>query len=306
MPKTPNTPTIGIACITYNARHHLPHVLPPYLNSPLQPRVVVVNSSSQDGTVEAAEALGAETFVVPRHTFNHGRTRELARHHLGTDIVVMITPDAYPIDNFVLEKLVAPLIENKASVSYARQIPHKGAGLFECFAREYNYPEKSHIRSLQDLPTFGAYTFFCSNACAAYQNSALEQIGGFSPVLLGEDTVAVAKLLKKGHAIAYTADAVVQHSHSYTLKQEFQRYFDTGLARNGYRELIATSGEDHRRGTAYTQALLKKVWKEFPQKLPYAAAQTAAKWFGYQLGCWSTNAPRSWKKFFSSQDFYWL
>ena len=37
------------------------------LSSPLHPRVLVVNSSSNDGTVEEAEKLGAEVLVIPRH-----------------------------------------------------------------------------------------------------------------------------------------------------------------------------------------------------------------------------------------------
>ena len=116
------------------------------------------------------------------------------------------------------------------------------------FRGTLDYPEKSHIRSLQDLQQYGAYTFFCSDSCAAYSNRALEEIGGFPEVLLGEDTVVTAKLLRKGHRIAYVAEAEVFHSHAYSLLQEFQRYFDTGFARRTYQTLIEVS--DSKRGAS--------------------------------------------------------
>jgi len=297
--------SIGVAIITHNARHHLKHCLPPYLNSSLKPRVVVVNSSSSDGTVELAQELGAETLVIPRCQFNHGATREKARKHLNCDIVAMVTPDAYASDECALEKLVLPLLRGEASVSYGRQIAHDGADLFESFPRDFNYPRESQIRSLSDAATYGVYTFFCSNSFAAYVNADLESVGGFQPVLIGEDTVATAKLLNAGYKIAYVADAVVKHSHRYTLKEEFRRSFDTGLSRKSYRQLIALGGKDTVRGQLYVKALLQRLLVEKPQLIPYAILQSATKWLGYKIGRASARAPRFWKKFFSSQDFYW-
>lgn len=298
-------PSVGVAIITHNAKHHLPNVLPPLLNSPLRPKVLVVNSSSEDGTLEAAKAMGAETLKIPRKNFNHGSTRELARCYLGTELVVMMTPDAYAQDQRLLTSLLQPLINKQASIAYARQIPHKGANFFESFSRFFNYPEKSHIRSIKDIETYGVYTFFSSNSCAAYLNSALDEIGGFQPVLLGEDTIAAAKLLQRGHKIAYVAEAIVCHSHNYSLKQEFKRNFDIGLARKQHQEIIAMAGKDHRRGMLYTKQLFSLLYAQNPSKIPYAVAQTLFKWTGYQLGRLSLHAPKTFKKMCSSQDFYW-
>ncbi|WP_457618560.1 glycosyltransferase, partial [Lutibacter sp.] len=225
----------GVIIPTHNAQHHLKQCLLPVLASPLKPSILIIDSSSKDNTVKLAKQMGVETLVIPQKEFNHGATRELARKHLNTDIVVMMTQDAYPQSSDFLEYLIAPLLEGKAAVSYARQIPHKGADFFESFPRQFNYPEKSHIRGIKDLETYGSYTFFCSDSCAAWVNSALDEIGGFFPVLTNEDTFAVAKLLNKGHHIAYVAEAVVHHSHRYSLLEEFKRYFDTGYTRRLYR-----------------------------------------------------------------------
>lgn len=298
-------PTIGVVVLTLNSKKHLAKCLPPFLDSPLKPRVVVVDSSSEDGTAQLAEAMGAEVLVVSRKTFNHGLTREQARRYLNSDIIVMVTPDAHARDRSLLQRLIRPIQDGEAAVAYARQIPHKNAGFFESFAREFNYPSEGHCRSIEDWDKYGAYTFFCSNSCAAYCNKSLDAIGGFKSVLLGEDTVATAQLLHEGHKIAYVADAVVYHSHGYSLKQEFQRYFDTGLARAEYRKLIATCRDDTSRGKRFVKEMMKRLLKEKPHLLPYGVAQTFAKWFGYKLGQKSVRAPNWFKRLFSGHKAYW-
>lgn len=298
-------PSVGVVFITHCAKPHLAKCLPPILNSVLRPRVLVVNSSSQDGTVEEAERLGAEVLVVPRKTFNHGLTRELARERLDTEIVVMMTPDAYAVDCEMLTYLVEPLVAGRAAVAYARQIPHERADAFEAYARSFNYPPTSQLRSLADLPQYGVHTFFCSNSCAAYNNKALSAVGGFQEVLLGEDTCAVAALLQRGAHVAYVAEAVVRHSHRYSLLQEFRRNFDTGLMRKHFRALEETGASDAKRGWLYFCGLMRQLARTQPYLIPYGIVQTAVKYLGYQIGRASVCAPRSVKRALSSQDFYW-
>lgn len=300
-----NTPTVGVAIITHNSKHHMLRCLTPLLQSALKPRILVVNSSSSDGTVELSKQLGANVLVTPRHEFNHGTTRELARRQLNTDIVVMMTPDAYLVDELALGKLIEPIVKNQVVVTYARQVPHLGADFFEAFPRDFNYPPQSHKRSLKDISQYGVYTFFCSNSCAAYSSRALDEIGGFSPVLLGEDTVAVAKLLRKGNSIAYVAEAVVKHSHSYSLKEDFRRNFDIGLARKEYADLLKAPSGDTSRGLNYMQIMFQRIFKEHPARAAFGIAHIFAKWLGYRLGKSSTRAPIWFKKALSSQDFYW-
>ena len=248
--------------------------------------------------------MGAETLVVPRSSFNHGLTREAARKALNSEIIVMMTPDAYPCNAELLSKLIRPLLLGQASIAYARQIPHEKSGFFSSFARSFNYPDKSEIRSLSDLKSCGPYTFFCSNSCAAYDNRALERIGGFSEALIGEDALAAAKILRSGGRIAYVAEACVRHSHDYTLLQEFKRHFDTGLFRREQSALLASS-KDQGRGAAYARALFAKMAKEALWKLPYGLLHLICKWAGYEIGRRGGGLPLLFKKALSSQDYYW-
>lgn len=296
---------IGVVIVTHEARELLAGCIEPLRASPLRPRILVVNSSSGDGTVERARELGAETRVISRSSFNHGRTRELARQHLGTPITVMLTPDAHPTDAGFLERLTAPVRRGEAALAYGRQLARSGADPIEAFTRAFNYPPESHTRSLADWRRYGAYTHFCSNSCAAWCSSALDEIGGFPPTLVSEETIAAAALLQRGHRIAYVADATVRHSHASGLLADFRRQYDTGYARRAHRRLLLDREPDEARGLLYTRRLLAHLAAEAPALLPYALLHTAARYAGYRLGMTGARLPRRVNAVLSSQDYYW-
>lgn len=300
-------PTIGVAIITYKDKRHLSSCLPPLLKSPLHPKVLVFNSSSEDGTVEEAKKLGADTLVIPRNEMNHGTARELSRVALGTDIVVMMTPDAYPVDEHMLEALIQPILKNQAAVSYARQIAHEGASAISAFNRTFNFPAESNIRGIEDAKKFGVYTAFCSDACAAWSSKALDEIGGFRWTLSGEDAIAASMLLKRGYKIAYTAEAVVRHSHNYGLKKEFCRHFDTGLYRTHWHSILDLGGGgDQSRGISYAGALLRHTFALNPLVGIKAFLQLGMGWLGYRFGKLCYHRAPDWiYKAFSPTDFFW-
>jgi rhamnosyltransferase len=298
-------PSVGVVVVTHRARAHLVRCLPPLFRSRLRPRVLVVNSSSGDGTVELAQSLGAETLVVPRPAFNHGLTRELARHRVGTAVVVMLTPDAYPRHDDFVERLTAPIRAGDAAVAYGRQVAREGAGLLERVGRAFSYPEASHSRSLADWPQYGSYTHFCSNACAAWSNTALDAIGGFKPTLVSEETIATAELLARGHKIAYVAEAVVEHSHGQSLAGSFRRQFDVGYTRRLYDWLLLARERDEVRGRRFAAEVLRQARREAPASLPRVTAHLAAAWLGYRAGLMGPLLPRALARRLSAQDYYW-
>jgi rhamnosyltransferase len=297
--------SIGVAVLTYQAVAHLPNCLSPILASPLKPKVLVIDSSSNDGTVELAHEMGVETIVIPPFEFNHGTTRELARRALGTDIVVMLTQDVIPAGVEMLRHLVRPIVEGTAAIAYARQIPRDGADFFEAYARSFNYPATSELRSIEEIHKWGPYTFFCSNSCCGWSNAALAGVGGFERTLASEDVIATAKLLRAGHKIAYCADAIVKHSHRYTLKQEFCRYFDTGYVRAEHKALLFTAGGDERRGIAFVRRMLRRLALESPQLIPYALLVASTKFLGYRVGYHGHVLPVWLKRRCSGQKYFW-
>jgi len=297
--------TIGIAVLSLNAEKELPTLLPTLLEEKEADRIVVFDSESADKTVEIVKSYPKiELCSIKRSDFNHGATREFARKHLGTDIVVFLTQDIIPIKGF-LRPLIDPVLKNEASVTYARQLPHKGADIFEAFPRLFNYPEQTHTRSLKDTGKYGVFTFFCSDSCSAYSNLALNEIGGIKPILTNEDYFSVASILKNGGKITYVAESQVHHSHRYTLIEEFKRYFDTGYVRGTNKWVNQLAGQAEGHGSQFAKAMLSYLRKNSPSKIPYFFLQILAKWLGYRMGYFGYLLPASLCKNLSSQGYFW-
>ena len=296
---------MGVCLPARNAELWLHKCLGPMLRSSLKPRILVIDSSSTDRTVEVAKSLGVETVTIPQREFNHGSTRELGRKLLGTDIVVMITHDAIAQSDSTLEILVKPIMEGRAVAAYGRQLPREGADIFEAFPQEFNYPAESQFRTFEDRHKYGIFTFFFSDNLGAYLNSAVEAIGGFQPVLTNEDYFAAAKLMQAGGTVAYVAEAVIRHSHDFSLLQQFRRYFDTGYVRAEQPWVSQLVGAAEGRGLGLTMKLFRRLFREQPWMLPYAFLQTAVKWAGYRSGFIFFKAPLGWKRNLSAQRYYW-
>ncbi len=301
-----NKVSVGLIIPTKNAQATLNSIFRILENSPIEFSTLIIDTSSIDQTLSMAKNNNARVIDISQTDFNHGATREYARKQINTDIVIYLTQDAIPVSSELIVNLVKPLLEHdNIAVSYGRQIAHEGADLFEAFPREFNYGNNSQVRGIEDVAEYGVYTFFCSNSCAAYRNSALDEIGGFKSVLTNEDYFAVADLLQKGYKIAYVADAIVSHSHSYTLWQEFQRYFDTGYVRAGNPIIQELVGQAESRGLGFVTALLNKVWKVSPILIPYAVMQSIVKWLGYRVGFYGACLPLWLRKKLSMQAYYW-
>ena len=298
--------TVTVIILTRNAGAGLSSVLAMITNQSVRPdRLILLDSSSSDGAVERAKTMNVEVVTIPVTDFNHGATREMARNLTGSDVVVFMTQDALPCNDKLIEELIKPILSGAAAVSYARQIPRKHADIFEAFPRQYNYPGASNLRGIEDIDTYGVYTFFCSDSCAAYLNSALDEIGGFRPTLTNEDYFAVARLLQIGYKVAYTADAQVEHSHTYTLYEEFMRYFDTGYVRAENFWVQDLAGQAEGRGKDYFIQLVKTLVTSNPWLIPYAVVNTFVKLLGYRIGFASLKAPKLFKKLLSGQKYYW-
>lgn len=297
--------SIGIVIPTRDGARDLKTLLPILQDRDACNNVLIVDSESADGTAELARSFEhVRICTIRRKDFNHGATRELARREIGTDIVVFLTQDVRPRPGW-LELLVQPIRDGRAVVAYSRQIPREGAGRFEAFPRQFNYPDHSTTRTIADVHACGVVTFFCSDSSAAYLNSALDEVGGFETLLTNEDYFAVARLLHSGGSIAYVAESEVVHSHRYTLVQEFQRYFDNGYVRGERRWIQQLVGNAEGRGASLVKAALVDLVRTQPWLVPYALLQAAAKWTGYRAGFHSTRAPLWWKRALSGQKYYW-
>jgi len=249
--------------------------------------IVIIDSSSDDGTVSEFARLNAEIIVIPRAEFDHGGTRNLAISRGRSDLCIFLTQDAIPATPTAFENLLAALLRHdRAGMAYGRQIPHADATALGAHARLFNYPAVSEYRIAADIPRLGIRTAFCSNSFAAYRRVALEDVGGLPRnIPFGEDTYTAARMLMRGWGICYAADAMVSHSHNYSAGQDFRRYFDLGAfhaMERWYTELLGGAGGE---GTRFVLSEWRYLRAHGTRgALARVIQRNAVRWLGYQTG----------------------
>ena len=194
--------------------------------------VWVVDSNSKDGTLGQAQSCAWNTLSLGERAFNHGGTRQWAIERIEADVefVVLMTQDALLATPDALCRLLKPFANESVGAVYGRQLPHADATLLAAQARFFNYPNSSFVNTFEDRARLGLKAAFCSNSFAAYRLTHFKAVGGFPKhVIMGEDMWVAARMLMAGFKVAYASEALVYHSHNHSFKEEFQRYFDTGV-----------------------------------------------------------------------------
>lgn len=271
-------------------------------------RVIVLDSESDDGSVQAARRRGYTVHPVKRSSFNHGGTRQLGldEYAQSAEFAVFLTQDAILAHNDALTQLLAAFDDPQVAAAYGRQLPHANATPIAAHARLFNYPEMAHTFTLQDKNIKGIKTCFLSNSFAAYRLSALRQVGGFeSDLILGEDMHLAARLLLARHAIRYQASARVYHSHNYSLREEMARYFDTGVFHARQSWLKRTFGGAGNEGLKFMRSEIRHLWMQAPGHIPQALLRNLVKAVGFKLGCSSRYMPGPLNKHLSMHKGYW-
>jgi rhamnosyltransferase len=247
--------------------------------------VIVVDSSSTDHTVKVAQNYGVKVLTVNKNDFNHGQTRNIAARTSKSDVLVFMTQDSLPTDEYCLENLLKPLVNTQAIASFGRQIFNQDAAPTEQFARIFNYPGTPTIKWIDDLPKLGIKTFFFSNVCSAIKTKEFKELGCFPEnVIMFEDLIFAAKAILNGYKIAYVPEAKVIHSHNFSLKQQFQRYLDAGISlRNN--TWIFEHAKTNREGAKFLKQEIAYLSKNRQyQWIPYAIAESVFKFAGFWLG----------------------
>lgn len=277
----------------------------------LQPHeILVIDSASTDGSIAAYAEVGAKIIAIQRQDFDHGGTRNIAYAQSMADVYVFMTQDAIPTDCNALQNLVNALVANEqCALVYGRQAPAPSAGVFARHARLYNYPAGQGVllKSAADVPKLGIKTAFCSNSFAAYRRSAMEQIGFFATdTLFAEDSIAAAKLLQQGWLVAYAADAVVSHSHDYSLQQDFCRYFDVGAFHSMNDWYLSFLGKAEGEGMRFVRSeyhYLKQQGVCFA--LPKVVLRNGVRWMGYRVGRMQAKLPVAVKLKLTTNRAFW-
>lgn len=248
--------------------------------------LLIIDSGSNDEYKSEIKNMNCLVKKIDVKTFNHGGTRQMeADMFPDKDIYIFLTQDAILVNEKSIENIVKVFDNFNIGCAYGRQLPHKDANLFSSYARLFNYKDKSYIYSINDKEKYGIKTAFNSNSFAAYRRKALNEIGGF-PIntILSEDMYVAAKMLLNKWSVAYCSDAMVYHSHNYTIWQEFKRYFDIGVFHSRESWIKDTFGGAEGEGKKYIISEIKYLIKRNIVLIFPMIIRDIMKFLGFRLG----------------------
>lgn len=299
--------SISVIIPTRNAEKHIKKLLDKLLMQTVKPNeIIVIDTSSTDNTKSICNEYKNLKFIsIKKNEFDHGGTRNTATRHSKGSILVFMTQDALPENNFFIEELIKPLGKQNVVASYGRQVPRKEAEPLEVFAREFNYPDKKIIKSKDNISQLGIKTFFFSNVCSAFIRDEFWKVNGFpEKTIMNEDMIISSKLIFNNKSVCYTSKAKVIHSHKYTYTQQFKRNFDIGVVfedSSSYFNGVKSESE----GVKYVKKAISYLLKEKKAYLiPHLFIDSGFRFIGYKIGKSYKKLPINLAKKMSMHSFY--
>ena len=242
MTSSTTTPKVTVAILTKNAGSIFKEVLSSVLvqETPWQYEVLVIDSGSSDGTLEYVQNYPDVRLVqIQSHEFGHGKTRNLAVSLAQGEYVAMLTHDAQPANKHWLVNLVTPFDVDESiggvfgrHIAYPSATPYTKRDLKLHFDHFLEWPSIMGIEDPERYQRDQGYKqvlhfFSDNNACL---RKSVWEVVQYPNVDFAEDQLWAKAILEKGYKRAYANDAVVSHSHDYSLWDTFRRSFDESRA----------------------------------------------------------------------------
>lgn len=192
-------------------------------------QIKYVLTKSNDKTEEILKHVQATYKIIEKEEFSHSLTREKEAFESRADIIVFITQDIIIEDDMWLYYLVKDIENGKCDATYSRQICDNNDTI-EKYTRELNYQDKSYYKTKKDIQDMQIKTFFFSDTASAIRRDIFIKLNGYDKKKLptNEDMYLAYKLIMNDYTIKYCADSKVIHSHDFSFKEQYRRYYDTG------------------------------------------------------------------------------
>ena len=181
--------------------------------------IISCDDHSTDGTAEyLAGVPQIRRIVAPEGKYVPGKTLNYMISEAKGEYIVFNNADAIPQNNEYLKNLTSPLKDKGVNCVFANQIARK-----EAFA----VVRKDYERAFGDGSVSRKWHKFFSLVSSAFRKEELLQNPFDETFQYSEDSQWVNRREVK---IVYVSDAIVEHSHNYTLKEVKKRFFNEGLA----------------------------------------------------------------------------
>ena len=276
---------LEIICPLYNAENYIENLnnnIKKQKNVEIK-KISYILTKSKDNTENILKNISADYSIVEPADFSHSLTREQVAIKSTADIVVFITQDIEIRNEDWLEKLVKPIIDGEAEATFSRQLTKYDN--IEKYTREKNYPAESYIVSKSDVEKIGLRTFFFSDASSAIKTEIFKKLNGYDGknLPISEDMYIAYKIIMNDYKIKYCADSIVYHSHKFTLKQLYKRYYDTGrfFKQNSYLDKYGTNST----GGGLAKYILKRAIQDKNIKVLFRfIPDMSSRFIGMKMG----------------------
>lgn len=256
-----------------------------------------------------AEKKNCEIIIhrLDKREFDHGATRNKGASISKSELIMFMTQDAIPADEYLVESLIECFSDDEVVSCYARQLPHAGATLLERYSRSFNYPSESRVKSKVDMKELGIKTYFCSNVCAAYKKDKYLELGGFvTKTIFNEDMIMAHEVIENGYKITYSAKAKVLHSHTYTWTEQLKRNFDLAVSQVEYNHIFSKVKSESE-GIKFVKDTTRFLMEQNKIYLvPTFIIESAFKFIGYKLGKNYKKLPKFLIVKISMNPSYWV
>lgn len=182
--------------------------------------LLVVDSGSTDRTLELVESYPHRLLTIAPEEYFPGPVLNRAIEACDTELVVFQNSDAVPLTPYTLRRLVEAFDDPGVDAALARQLPRPEAD---------TWVRRDYAASFPDAETTPPWITL-SLPMAAMRRSAWDRHRFYRDAWGSEDTEWGHWAREHGLRIAYVRDALVMHSHNYTLKQLYGRRFIEGEA----------------------------------------------------------------------------
>lgn len=223
-------------------------------------------------------------FDVKPEEFSHSLTREKAiREYCESNLIVLMSNDAKPMDEHAVYNLAKDVENKKCAYASGRQISVKNS--LDKYFRERNYSTESYFVTKEDIERMQIMAFHSSDVFSCLDREIFIKINGYQGLNLitNEDMYYSYCLLQNGYSTKYAADAVVEHTHSNTLKEIYDRYYSIG---EFYKQVKVFDGyKTESSGFSVAFSVLGKAFKHFDIKSIFLwLPNMASRYLGFKKG----------------------
>ena len=150
------TRKIDVIIPTYHPDEKLEKCLRMLKRQTVQPqRILLINTEEEFFHSKVFSTLKqGEIIHITKPEFDHGGTRNQAAAMCDGEIMILLTQDAIPADEHLIENLIKPFEDEEVCAAYGRQMADKKDNPVEAYTRIFNYPKaglrvKKICRSLE-------------------------------------------------------------------------------------------------------------------------------------------------------------